>query len=345
MKRALCSIAATVLLVLSLAGCERPMRKYQAEFFDVFDTHITLTAYAKSDAEFEQYRSMIYDEMLRLHQLFDIYNDYEGVNNLKTVNDSAGVRSVAVDPAVLELLELAREGERETRGAVNAALGPVLKIWHDYREAALQDPGQASAPPPELLQSAAEHTSMEKVVIDREAGTLFLTEAGMRLDVGALAKGYAAGAAVELAKQVGMTSALLDAGGNVVAVGAPADGREAWSVGVQSPEPAADGSKQIFGIVKITDLAVVSSGDYQRFYEAGGTRYHHIIDPQTLRPAAHARAVTVLHPDSATADLLSTACFVLPYEEGRELLERYGGEGVWMLADGSVVYTGGYPAF
>lgn len=334
-------ILATCAALLLLTGCSAPV-KYQASFFDVFDTPVTFTAYTGSQAEFDRYVDIVRDEMQRLHKLFDIYNDYEGINNLKTVNDAAGVEAVPVDPSLIELLEIARQAVDDTAGAVNCALGPVLRIWHDYRDASLADPAGAALPDMDILREAALETSMDDVVIDREAGTVLLEAPGMSLDVGAVAKGYAAQRAMELAKSAGMTSGLLNAGGNVCAVGRPLDGRDSWSVGVQNPDLGAGGSRELWDTVAAADCSVVTSGDYQRYYVVEGVSYHHIIDPWTLYPARQVRSVTVIHPDGAMADILSTAAFILPREEAEELVLHQGGEAMWIFENGETACTEGY---
>lgn len=328
------------LAVPAVTGCTGPANKYQTQFYDVFDTVTTLTGYAGSEREFQKHAQSVHGELLRLHRLFDIYNAYDGINNLKTVNDNAGISPVTVDPAILDLLELSKAACAETSGAVNAALGPVLRIWHDYRAAGLADPASAALPSVDELREAARYTSIDRVVIDRENSTVFLPDSRMSLDVGAMAKGFAAQAAADLARENGFVSGTLNAGGNVCAIGSPQDGRQNWSVGVQSPE----GAPEPYDVIYISGCAAVTSGSYQRYYTVDSADYHHIIDPQTLYPATGVRAVTVVHPNSAAADILSTAAFILPYEQGRELVERSGGQAVWILADGSERCTVGYEA-
>ena len=318
--------------------------RYTAEFYDVFDTHTVVVGYARSQREFQKYVDVIHSEMLYLHRQFDIYNDYVGVSNLKTVNDSAGVAPVAVEQPVLELLKLAAAAYRQTGGTVNAAMGSVLCIWHEYRERGLEDGPRAALPPMQLLEEARLHTSMEDVVLDEAASTVFLRDPRLRLDVGAIAKGYAVQKAMDKAAAAGFSSGFISAGGNVSVTGKPKDGRDLWRVGIQSPVVTEDGSQPYFDSVSVTDLAVVTSGDYQRFYVVDGLAYHHIIDPETLMPADRFKAVTVLHPDSGIADMLSTAAFILPYEQGIALVERYGANAVWILRDDTLRMTAGYEA-
>ena len=169
----------------------------------------------------------------------------------------------------------------------------------------------------------------DNVIIDETASTVYLSDAEMSLDVGAIAKGWAVQQVAENAPK-GM---LISVGGNVCATGAKADG-SAWVVGVQNP----DGGEYLRKI-SITGGAVVTSGDYQRTVTIDGKAYHHIIDPETGMPSTYWRSVTVVCADSALADALSTALFVLPLEEGKALAKECGAKVLWLDAEGKQYTT------
>lgn len=221
---------------------------------------------------------MAHDLLLEYHQLYDIYNDYEGIHNLKTVNDQAGIAPVTVDARILDLLLLCRDLYADSGGKVNAAMGSVLLLWHETREASVNDPEHAYLPEEDAIQAALEHTSFDNVVLDEAASTVYLTDPAQRLDVGAVAKGYAAGA-VAAALPTGM---VLSLGGNVCVTGPKPDGSP-WVIGVQNPD--GDDTEYVQRL-DITSGAVVTSGDYQRYYTVDGVAYHHIIDPDTGWPPA-----------------------------------------------------------
>ena len=327
-------------LALALGGCaalesrEEGPRRYEATFLELFDTVTTVIGYAESEEEFTAVVEEIRAELTVYHQLYDIYNDYEGVVNLKTVNDHAG-ETVAVDGRIIDLLLLAKEFYAATGGKVNAAMGSVLTLWHEAREDSIADPQNAYLPDGEAIQAALAHTDFDQVVIDVENGTVCLLDPEMRLDVGALAKGYAA----EQAARAVDGNYLISVGGNVRAAGPRADGT-AWTVGVENP----DGGDYV-ETLRIKTEAVVTSGDYQRYYTVDGVRYHHIIDPATGYPGNLYRAVTVVGPDSGEADGLSTALFLMSEEEGRALLETFGAQALWIYADGTVSYTEGMASY
>ena len=331
MKRLLWLIGALLLL----SGCGTGLQRYEATYWDVFDTVTTVSGYAAVQAEFDAAAREIHDALLEYHRLYNIYESYDGLRNLKTVNDQAGIGPVPVDERILSLLQFAQTAWTETGSRVNAAMGSVLALWHDAREQALEDPDRAALPDRSALEEAALHTDLSALELDLEAGTAFLTDPDMALDVGALAKGYA----VEQVAAAAPDHFLISVGGNVCATGPKPDGTP-WTVAVENPD-GGDFLKLLYA----EDRSVVTSGDYQRYFELDGVRYHHIIDPDTLEPAAYWRSVTVVADSSAAADCLSTALFTLPQAEGQRLLDQWGAEALWIGRDGAQVMSPGFSAY
>ena len=333
-------------LSLPLIGCQTKPKKYSGEFLDTFDTSVIIMAYAQSDEEFDDIYRIVYNTFFELNKLYDIYHDYEGINNIKTINDNAGVMPVEVDTRIIDLLKLSKEWYAKTNGMVNVAMGSVLHIWHDYREAGEYDPFTAQLPPIDMLENAMQHTDIERVIIDEQASTVYLNDSQMRLDVGAVAKGYATEIAADKLVEKGYDSVLISAGGNVRAIGTPKDGvRSKWGVGIKDPDSPLAGStdeSNLLDVAFVTNLSVVSSGVYERFYTVDGVNYHHLIDPETLMPADYYKAVTVVLEDSAQADLLSTALFLMPPEESLRYAENIKGvEALWVMTDNDIVMTSG----
>jgi len=195
----------------------------------------------------------------------------------------------------------------------------------------------------DALQAALEFSDIDDVVIDEEQGTIFLPHRRMSLDVGAFAKGYATELVATELEAAGLKSGAISSGGNIRTIGKPLDGkRERWGVGIFDPDSTLFSEDRDLDMVYVNDASVVSSGDYQRYYYVGGERYHHLIDPTTLMPAAHYRAVTVVTPDSGLADLVSTELFLLPYNESRQLADSMPEiEALWVMPDGEVRITDG----
>lgn len=326
-------IPALLLLAALLCGCAQQKQVYQIMYADVFDTVTTLRGYDVSEAAFNKRAEEVHQELLAYHQLFDIYHDYPG--GLKQVNDNAGAAPVEVEQPVIDLLLDCRSFCESTDGRVNAAMGSVLSLWHDAREAGLSDPEHAALPNMDALREAAKHVSFDTVVIDEENRTVFIQDEAQRLDVGAVAKGWAA---QRVASQL-PEGYMLNVGGNVCTRGKKPDG-SSWNIAVQSPNAGEDS----LCVVQLTGQSLVTSGDYQRSYTVDGRAYHHIIDPDTLMPSTYWRSVTILSADSGIADALSTALFLLPLEQGRELAQQFQVEVMWVDADMNITQTDGFAA-
>ncbi len=295
-------------------------------YFDYFNTESRYIDYSgSSEEDFQRAASLVGEKLKFYHELFDIYHEYEGITNLKTLNNHAGEGPVQISEELFDLLEYSKEMYTLTGGEVNIAMGAVLSIWHEYREAGVALPERA------LLLEAAEHTDIEKLRLDRENMTAELCDPEMSLDVGAIAKGFAVEKIAELLKSEGYTSSVIDAGGNLRAIGKKPDGAP-WRTGVKNP--LGDGYIEY---LDLADGAAVTSGNYERYYTVNGKNYHHIIDKDTLMPSEHFVSVTVTAGGSALADALSTALFNMTYEEGLMVIGELDGVcAIWVTPSGEV---------
>lgn len=336
MKKCICLI---LTLALLLCGCAQQqtgegLTKYNATFLTLFDTVTTIVGYAESEAAFSDTARSIHDALLEYHQLFDIYKEYDGISNLKTVNDAAGISAVQVDRRIIDLLLDCKSYYSLTDGMVNAAMGSVLNLWHEARNDGLFDPAHAALPDMVALKNASEHTRFDCVEIDEAALTVYISDPDTRLDVGAVAKGWALQRVCENAP----AGLLISVGGNVCATGPKDEDGTPWVVGITDPA----GGDSYLHTIWTSGGSVVTSGDYQRTYVVDGVNYHHIIDPNTLYPSTLWRSVTIVHPDSGLADALSTALFLLPREAGQKLLDQCGAYAMWVDGDGNMFYSPGF---
>ncbi len=349
--RRLCCLLLAAVLCFAMAACqgkEAPdtgYTRYTTQFFDTFDTIIQITGYTKTQEEFEGYAQFVHERFAHLSKLYDRFYEYTGVNNVRTINQNAGIAPVEVDPELLEMLAFAKDQCQRSGGRVNIAMGPALELWHGYRERyagmALPEDAPDAYPAMEALEEADQLSQLDKVIIDKDAGTVFLEEPGMALDVGAVAKGYAAQLVADQVYQEGFHSFILSAGGNVVTKDPPLDGvRASWGIGIQDPfADTADPDSSSLDVAFVHNQCVVTSGDYRQFYTVGDQYIHHIIDPDTLWPSNRYRALTVIGPDSGVGDFLSTCLFVMDYEEGRAFAQEQGVMVLWVFPDGTVKYT------
>ncbi len=331
-----CSLMVCLMLVASpalAAGSENAgPQRYTKTFYDAFDTVITLIGYAESEDAFNDLFEKTRDLFVHYHRIYDAYNAYEGVNNLYALNNAPANEPVPVESELMDLILWAGDMQPSLNGRVNIAMGSVLQIWHAYREEG------TALPPMDALLQANQHIDIGSLVPDKENLTITKTDAEVKIDLGAVAKGYTVERAAEMLLDSAMPSFIINAGGNVRCGNKPYNGRDTWSVGIENPDSVGNWLDLIY----VNDMSIVTSGDYQRFYTVDGVRYHHIIDPDTLMPSSFMRSVTIVTEDSGLADLLSTALFNMPYEEGRALIDSLDGtEAYWICPDGQVYLTDG----
>ena len=334
-----------------LTGCgsidDGTRTKFSDQYFDVFDTVVTVTAYCKDRKSFDAVNTVIHRELSSRHELFDIYNEYEGLNNAATLNRLAGTGTLTeVEPELAELIAYTNTMYEQTGGRVNAAMGAVLKLWHEARTVSLEDPSKTYVPSMQDLKDAAAHCSMDDVFVDVQNNTVRLDDPLMSLDLGAFAKGWAVEKVAQLLENQaddwaakGVGGIIISAGGNVRMIGSKPEGT--WTVAIQDPD-STDGSAYI-AVIENAKGSVVTSGAYQRYYECNGKKYHHIIDGTTLMPEDRYLSVSVQTADSGYADALSTALFNMDLEEGKAFAESLEGvEALWVLPDRTIVKTEGW---
>ena len=327
------------LCLSGLSGCTKQTQAFTESRFDCFDTFSTLTVYTDSEAQFEAYLALFDEELVRYHQLLDIYHSYEGIHNLKTINDAAG-EAVTVCPELIAFFEFAKEAYTVTGGLTNIALGGVTALWHDAREVANAHPESAALPDEARLTEALAHTDLNCLVLTED--TVRLTDPHLSLDAGALGKGYVAQVIAEALTEAGCDSFLINLGGNTVAYGQKPQNTP-WRVRIEIPPEVSELSSPV---IELRDMALVTSGTYHRYFTVGETRYHHVIDPNTGYPTDTCLSVSVLCADAALADAMSTALLCLSVEEGLALVETLEGiEAFWILPDGTTRQSTGFDAY
>ena len=342
MKKMVSVFLALVMTVLSLAGCKptedkKPTLQYKYFLKEYLGTVNSVYSYAEDEKTVFEANCAAVEELLdRANKLFDIYYEYSGINNIKTINKAAGKgEPVVVDSMIIDLLEYGKEVYALTEGQTNIAMGAVLSLWHDCRDAAEYDSRDAYLPDEWKLAEAARHVDINKLVIDRENSTVYLEDPLMSLDVGALAKGYVTDLARDLLFSRGATSYVLNFGGNVVEVGG-----DGWEIPLSNPNTE---SSEYLATLLLKNTAVITSGNYRRYFFYEGKRYHHLIDPDTLYPADYHSAVSVICESSAFGDALSTALFCMTESEGLSLIESLSDvEAMWFTKDGNKIVSSGW---
>ena len=354
------AMALAFCMLFSCTGKKR-LYRFTDTYYDAFDTVISVIVYCESEAEFKAISARVHESFMSYHRLFDIYSEYEGLVNAASLNRLAKEgREVEAPAELIELLEFGKEAAEKTGGRVNIAMGAVLSLWHEAREYSVDHPDRAYVPSGAELDEASQHCDINDLIIDSKSHTVRFADPLMSIDLGAVAKGWAVEKIAQsliadgtIASPRGMA---ISAGGNVRVFG-PKDGGSCWTIAVEDPKEGAEANDYADTLL-IEDVSLVTSGVNQRYYEAAGKRYHHIIDPDTLRPEDRYLSVTVLTEDSGLADALSTALFNMSIEDGKALLQslKSGGmsiggisadtaEALWIMPDGSLQETSGYADF
>ena len=332
-------------VVLGIAFSKKEKIAFKTQTFGYFDTVTTINGYEYDEKGFENTINEAFELLFEYHRLFDIYHEYEGIPNLYTINSIVdGVHPVVtVDQRIIDMLLYAQEMYTKTGGKMNIAMGSVLSIWHDYRTEGEENPTKAELPPMEDLKAAAEHTDINDLIIDDEKNTVWLSDPEMKLDVGAIAKGYAVEMVARTLEKQGKTGYVINVGGNIRTIGTKATG-EKWRAGIENPDK--DDEIPYIAYVNVAGEAIVTSGTYQRYYFVKGEKYHHIIDEKTLMPAKGYLSISIICNDSGLADGLSTALFCMGLDEGKALIESLEGvEALWVLEDETRIFSSGFSKF
>ena len=314
-----------LLLLALLPGCEAQSQSLSRTDY-LLDTVVTLTLYGATQADLDA----AFREIRRLSDLLDAYDPFSDLGWLQA---AAGQTPVTVAPETMELLTFAKEMHARTGGRFDVTVGPLIDLW-DIRNG-------GHYPTADELSAARALLGMDDLILDEAAGTAYLARPGMRVDLGALAKGYIADRVKALLLQRGVQSGVLDLGRNILLIGEKPDGA-AFRLGIQSPEAAGD----MLRVLSLRDKSLVTSGTYERYFEHEGSRYHHVLDPFTGFPAdTGLSAVTILSDSSLRGDALSTACLLLGLTDGLALIDALpDAEALFVLTDGTVVTSPGFPA-
>jgi len=286
-------------------------------------TLVELTAVAPSDVIAQAALTAGFQEIRRLENMLSTWIE---TSELSRVNQAAGREPVSVSAETFELLRRALEVAEYTEGRFNIAIGPAVRLWNI--------PEAPRIPSAMELEIAAQYVDYRRIHLDQTRRTVFLEKPGMRIDIGGIGKGFAAEKAAAVMRESGATGGLVAVAGDFRVFSRRADGT-AWPLGIQHPrEPG-----KVLAMLDVTDEAISTSGDYERYFLKDGVRYHHILDPQTLQPARLCQSVTIIAPDATTADALATGVFVMGPARGMALVERLGLGAVIVDAQGMVIVS------
>ena len=329
-KLVLIAVLALLLGGLALLRNSGASREYSSDQF-LMDTLVSIKVYGSEQEKLKSAVTEAYAEMRRIAELADGFAQPEtaafGSSDVCRINAQAGKQPVQVDPDTMAMLLLAKKYCELSEGAFDVTVGPLMELWGFGGK-------NPQLPAPDRIKAALSKVRNQDLVLNERERTVLLRQEGMKLDLGAVAKGYATEKALQVLKKHGIEKALIDAGGNIRVLGRNLHNAP-WRIGIKDPRK----SNAVVAALPLEDASAVTSGDYYRGFEAGGRRYHHILDPGTGYPAEHNMAVTVVTRDAGLADVLSTVFFVLAPEKALQLAEKMGVELFLVTSDRRILHT------
>lgn len=316
-------LAAVMLFAAVMTGPARAVTGPLAErtgFF--FDTVITVSLYDTGD---ESILDKCFEKMAYYESIFSRTREGSDIWNI----DHAGGKPVAVSEDTIDLIRRALEWCEISDGALDISIAPVVDLWDFHEDSQKEIPAQ------EALAEAVSHVDYTGIRIEGDEVTLEDPQAG--IDLGAIAKGYISDRVRDIVIENGCSSALINLGGNVLAVGTKPDGKD-FNIGIR--RPFGESAYDLIQVVGASDLSVITSGTYERYFEKDGVIYHHILDPDTGYPVENGlTSVSILSEDATDGDALSTTCFVLGLEKGMELIESLDGIEAMMIDEDGKIYS------
>lgn len=322
-----------ILLLIFVYFYRTNTKEYVSETF-LMDTYVSIKTYGPDTDLMKQAVSEAFSEMRRIAELTDRFPE-EGtieytISEVCKINSMAGKEPVLVSEDVFRILLLAKEYNELSQGAFDITIAPVLDVWGFGRDK-MQVPNESD------IKQVLKLVDIDNLVINSKEKSAFLKYKGASVDLGGIAKGYAAERAADVLKKYGIKQAIINAGGNVRVLGLK-EKVSPWKIGIQDPRDASN----LIAILHLEDESAVTAGDYQRYFTTDGVRYHHIISPWTGFPANNHLSVTVVCKDAGVADVLATALFILEPKEAFNLAESLAGiDAVLVSSDKKIRVTSG----
>ncbi len=304
-------------------------------------TVVTLKLYIEEDSTLDN--MLVYEEV---EEIISFYNDisdkyylYDGVTNVKTINDDpTAIHTISEE--LFELIEFSLNHQSDVNNLFNIALGPVIKVWHNYREDC-NELGNCAIPSLAELEAQDIYTNPDNIIMDRENLTITMSEF-MSIDLGGVSKGFISRVIIEYLDDLELNGYLLNNGESNISLGGIHPTRETGYFNIAVTDPT--NQLPYYATVYLGDGdQLVTSGDYQQYFEVDEVIYHHIISGDTLFPERNSRSVSVIHSDPALADLYSTAIFIMTIAEGIEFVDSINGlEAIWYGLDGTIYFSANF---
>jgi thiamine biosynthesis lipoprotein len=302
MKRSAFSILLLVLISFT-SFSEQPFKRT----LKLMGSRFEITVVAKTEAEANTFINIAVAEITRIEKLI---SSWDADSETSKINSNAGIKPVKVSPELFKLIERAIGISKLTDGAFDISYASMDKIWKF-------DGSMTAMPSTEKIQASVTKVGFQNIIIDKNASTVYLKKEGMKIGFGAIGKGYAADMAKLMLINKGVSAGIINASGDMNTWGKQPNG-DFWKVAITNPM----NKNKAFALLPITQGAVVTSGDYEKYVNFNGKRYSHIIDPRTGYPASGIISATVFAPKAELADALATSIFVMGIEVGLDRINQ-----------------------
>ncbi len=291
------------------------------------DTIVTVTVVSAERESADKAIDGAFSQIRKLERLSDFFSSGSEISK---INKNAGISEVKVSSDIIELLERAQYASEKTGGAFDVTIGPVERLYDFHKKI---------RPRGDEIRKNLPLVDYKDLIIHRNRSTVFLRKKGMLIDPGGITKGYAADKAADVLREHGIKSGIVAVAGDIRTFGLKPDGKP-WRIGIRNPR-ARDGEDDIMATIGLSDMAISTSGDYERFFIEGGKRYHHLLDPRTGKSAGGCKCVSIIAKEGAFTDSFATGIFVLGPEKGLKVLEKLGFDGVIIDSQDKIHMTPG----
>jgi len=299
-------IISSLLLLITLSAFSSPLKKYQKKC-SLMGSDFELVAISDKENIALNAIDNAYQEIVRIEKLI---SSWDKNSQTSLINQNAGIKETKVSKELFNLIRRANKVSKLSNGAFDISYASMDKVWHF-------DGSMTETPTKQSIESSIAKINYKNIILNEAEHTVYLKEKGMKIGFGAIGKGYAANKARAIMIQNGIASGMVNAGGDLIAWGDGLNG-EKWKVGIADPKK----EKEYISWLELNEMAVVTSGDYERFTVINNVKYSHIIDPRSGYPAVGLLSVTIICPDAELADALATTVFVLGEEKGMALINK-----------------------
>lgn len=313
------------LLFTLLSACTAQKEKIYRKSKILMDTFVSITVVSNSEDSADKAIDTAFSEIERLEKLSNFFSSESEVSR---INKNAGISGLGVSPDILDILNKAITVSEKTEGAFDVTIGPVISLYDFHKKI---------KPEENAVKKNLSLVNYRELIIDRNKSTVFLKKRGMLIDLGRISKGYTADRAVEALKRNGINSGLVSIAGDIKAFGLKPDGKP-WKIGIRNPRSKSK-EDDIIATIELSDMAISTSGDYERCFILDGKRYHHLLSPKTGYPAEGCQSVSVITKECAFTDAFATGVFILGPEKGLKVLEKMGFDGIIADNQGKVHTT------